>query len=61
MWKLILLAVVVVVIVVPALCNPRLRKDLKTGRNSMDDVLQQGHDDLKAALRARKRKKTDDE
>ena len=57
MWKLILLALVLVLIVVPALCNPRLLKDLKTGGSSMDDVLQQGHDDLKAALRAGKQKK----
>ena len=60
MWPAIIGALVLVLIVVPALCNPRLRKDLKTGGNSMDDVLKQGHDDLKAAFYSKKQKKTDD-
>ena len=55
-----LLTGAVVLIVVLALCNPRLWRDLKSGHSSMDDVLKEGQDDLKAVLRARKHKKTDD-
>ena len=44
----------VLLIIVLALCNPRLRRDMKSGHSSMDDVLQQGREDLKAAFRNRK-------
>ncbi len=46
----------VLLIIVLALCNPRLRKDMKSGHSSMDDVLRQGREDLKDALRNRKKK-----
>lgn len=52
---------IVVLIVILALCNPRLWRDLKSGHSSMDDVLKEGRDDLKAAIRAKKQKGTDDE
>ena len=46
-------------ILVLALCNPRLWRDLKGRRSSMDDVLDRGRADLKDAFRSRKKK--DDE
>lgn len=49
----------VLVIIVLALCNPRLWRDIKNGHSSMDDVLGQGREDLKAAWRDRKNKKQD--
>ena len=61
MWSIILSIVVFVLIVIPALCNPRLWRDLKRGRGSMDDELKEGRDDLKTALRSKKQTKTDDE
>ena len=61
MWPIILNIVVFLLIVIPALCNPRLRKDMKSGHSSMDDVLKQGQDDLKAAFRSKEQKETDDE
>ena len=51
-----LLGGAVILIVVLALCNPRLWKDLKSGHSSMDDVLQEGREDLKAAFKSRKKK-----
>ena len=51
-----LLGGAVILIVVLALCNPRLWKDLKSGHSSMDDVLQEGREDLKAAFKRRKHK-----
>ncbi len=56
-----LLTGAVVLIIVLALCNPRLWRDLKNRRGSMDDVMDQGREDLEAALRARKNKKRDGE
>lgn len=55
------LGLAAVVILIGGLCNPRLRRDMKSGRSSMDDVLDQGRADLKDALRARKGKKKDGE
>ena len=43
-------------IIVLALANPRLWRDLKSGHSSMDDVLKEGREDLKAAFRSRKKK-----
>ena len=51
-----LLGGAVLLIIVLALCNPRLWKDLKSGHSSMDDVLQEGREDLKAAFKSRKKK-----
>ena len=47
---------VVLLIVVLALANPRLRRDIKSGHSSMDGVLEQGRADLKDALKNRKKK-----
>ena len=44
-------------IIVLGLCNPRLRRYLKNRRSSMDDVLDQGREDLKVALRSKKGRK----
>ena len=46
----------VVLIIALALCNPRFWRDLKRGHSSMDDVLQEGREDLKAACKSRKKK-----
>ncbi len=55
------LGLAVVLIIVLALCNPRLWQDMKSGHSSMDGVLKQGRDDFKAALHSKKNRKTDDE
>ena len=47
---------VVLLIIVLGLSNPRLWKDTKSGHSSMDDVLEQGKEDLKIALRNKKAK-----
>ena len=42
------LGLVILLIIVLGLSNPRLWKDMKSGHSSMDDVLKQGKEDLKA-------------
>lgn len=55
------LGLAAVLIIVLALCNPRLWRDMKSGHSSMDSVLNEGREDLKAALRSKKERKTDGE
>lgn len=54
-----LIGIAVVVIILLALANPRFWRDLKSGHSSMDDVLETGKEDLKIALRNRKKKRSE--
>lgn len=54
-----LIGIAVVAIILLALANPRFWRDLKSGRSSMDDVLETGKEDLKISLRNRKKKRSE--
>lgn len=62
-----LMWIIVGIIVIAALCNPRLWKDIKNagtrngGKSSMQEYLEEGEEDLKAAFRHKHKRDEDEE